>query len=145
MSSKLPPIFNPSDSIVSLFSGLNATEDVQRDLLKAEFIGKTKAQEFIDNLMKQNNVGFYDTIKKKKLKTFLSLNVAQTLSVEGNEVIIRADRSLFGRLLTIREKRGISMKEVLQYSLGPIAPHGSIFKSVKSKLNQVGRKHKPTR
>ena len=28
MLNKLPPIFNPSDSIVSLFSGLNATGDV---------------------------------------------------------------------------------------------------------------------
>ena len=78
MSNKLPPIFNPNDSIVSLFSGVNATEDVQRDLLKAESIGKTKAQEFIDNRIRQNNVGFYDTIKKNKLKTFSSLNVAHT-------------------------------------------------------------------
>ena len=113
--SKLSPIFNPSDSIVSLFSDLNATEGVQRDLLK-ESIGKTKAQEFIDNRIKQNNVGFYDTIKKNKLKTFSLLNVTQTISVKGKEVTFRADRSLFGRLLIIREKRGIGTKEVLQNS-----------------------------
>ena len=75
------------------------------------------------------------TLKKNKLKTFSSLNVAETLSVKCKGVIIRADRSLFGRLLIIPEKRGISMNEVLQYSLGPIAwslatPDGSIFKSV---------------
>ena len=53
--------------------------------------------------------------------------------MKGKEVIIRADHSPFGRLLIIREKHGISMKEVLQYSLGPIAwslatPDGYIFK-----------------
>ena len=63
----------------------------------------------------------------------------QKLSVNGKDVVIRADRELFARLLIIREKRGISIKELLKYSLGPIAwslatPQGNIFKSVKSKL-----------
>ena len=63
----------------------------------------------------------------------------QNLSVNGKDVVIRADRELFARLLIIREKRGISIKELLKHSLGPIAwslatPQGNIFKSVKSKL-----------
>ena len=71
--------------------------------------------------------------------------------MKGKEVIIRADCSLFGRLLIIRGKCGISMNEVLQYSLGPIAwslatPDGSIFKSVKSKLlTKSEEKNKHTR
>ena len=63
----------------------------------------------------------------------------QKLSVYGKDVVIRADRQLFARLLMIRKKRGISIKKLLKYSLGPIAwslatPQGNIFKSVKSKL-----------
>ena len=57
----------------------------------------------------------------------------QKLSVNGKDVAIRADRELFARLLIIREKRGISIKELLKYSLAPIAwslatPQANIFK-----------------
>ena len=42
----------------------------------------------------------------------------------------------------IREKHGVSIKELLQYSLSPIAwslatPEGNTFKSVKSKLQNA--------
>ena len=45
----------------------------------------------------------------------------QKVFVNGNDDVIRADRDLFARLLVIREKRGVSIKELLQYSIGPIA------------------------
>ena len=61
------------------------------------------------------------------------------MNVNGKNVVIQADRSFFARILVIQEKRSISTRELLQYSLGPIAwalatPNGSIYKSVKSKL-----------
>ena len=132
-------IFGSCDSLMSLSSGINATLEVQQDLLKAEDVGKKQARDFIDDRIKNNKVGFYETIKKNKLKTFSTMNATKKISVKGKEVIIRADRSLFARLLVIREKRGLSMKELLQFSLGPIAwslatPDGNIYKSVKSKL-----------
>ena len=66
----------------------------------------------------------------------------QKVSVNGGDVVIRADRALFARLLVIREKRGFSIKKLLQYSLGPIASSlaalkGNNFKSVKSKLQNA--------
>ena len=38
------PIVSSSDAIVSLSSGVNASKEVQRDLLKAESVGKTKVR-----------------------------------------------------------------------------------------------------
>ena len=49
------------------------------------------------------------------------MKATKHISGKEKEVIIRADRSLFARLLTIREKRGLSMKELLKFSLGPVA------------------------
>ena len=54
-------------------------------------------------------------------------------------MILKADRSMFSRLLVINEKHGISLRKVLEYSLGPIAwslanVDGTISKTVKSKL-----------
>ena len=53
--------------------------------------------------------------------------------------MIRVDRDLFARLLVIREKRGVSMKDFLSYSLGPAAwslatPIGNVYKSAKSDI-----------
>ena len=132
-----PPMFSSSTSIVSLSSGMNASTEVRK--LRAQLVGKEKAVDFIEQRIKKSNVGFYDTIKKSKLKTFTTMLEQQKLSVNGKDVVIRADRELFARLLIIREKRGINIKELLKYSLGPIAwslatPQGNIFKSVKSKL-----------
>ena len=43
------------------------------------------------------------------------------VSVNGKDVIIRTDRALFAKLLAGQEKRSVSIKELLQYSLEPIA------------------------
>ena len=73
---------------------------------------------------------------------FTTMLSTQKVSVNGKDVVIRADRALFTRLLVIREKRGVSIKELIQYFLGPIAwslatPKGNIFKSVKSNLRNA--------
>ena len=66
----------------------------------------------------------------------------QKVSVNGKDVVFRADRAFSARLFVVREKRGLGIKELLQYSLGPIAwslarPEGNIFKSAKSKLQNT--------
>ena len=40
--------------------------------------------------------------------------------VNGNDDVIRADRALFARLLVIREKRGVSIKECFSTHLVPL-------------------------
>ena len=102
-------------------SGVNASEEVQRDLLKAESVGKTKSEEFIKNRIKKNDIGFYDVIKKNNLETFSTMKQVKKMNLNGKDVVIQADRSFFARILVIQEKRSISTRELLQYSLGPIA------------------------
>lgn len=116
-----------------------ATDEVQKDLLDAEEIGVQKSTDFIENRIKSNNKDFYDTIPQNNLKSFTTMNATKKISIKGREVSIRADRDLFGRLMVIRERRGIQTKDLLQYSLGPIAwslanTNGSIYKTDKSKL-----------
>ena len=66
----------------------------------------------------------------------------QKVSVNRKDVVARFDYDLLARLLVIREKRGVNIKELLQYFLGPIAwslatPKENIFKPVKSKLQNA--------
>ena len=133
-----PSMVIPSECLISLSSGINAQEDVQEDLLRAEQVGKLQAERFIEERIKSNVVGFYETIKKK-LKTFTSMLTTEKLAVKDKEIVIRADRDLFARLLVIREKREVSMKDFLSYSLGPAAwslatPIGNVYKSAKSDI-----------
>ena len=72
MLSKLSPTFNPSDSYCFIILGFECYRRCSKRSVESRvYWGKTKAQEFIDNCIKQNNVGFYDTIEKNKLKTFI--------------------------------------------------------------------------
>ena len=57
-----PSMFIPSECQL-LSSGINTQEDVQKDLLRAEQIGKLRAKRFIDERIKSNDVGFYETIR----------------------------------------------------------------------------------
>ena len=68
-----PSMFKPSECLISLTSGINAQEDIQKDLLRAEYVWKLQAERFIEERIKSNDVGFYETIKKNKLKTFISM------------------------------------------------------------------------
>lgn len=132
------PIFQSSGAIVSLSSGVNASEDVQKDLLRAETVGKEKSELFINDRIRNNDVDFYDVIPKNQLKTFTTIKKTK-VKIKGKDVIIKADRDFFARLTVLQEKRDISTRDLLQYSLGPIAwslaeEDGNIYKSDKSNL-----------
>ena len=134
-----PSMFMPSECLISLSSGINAQESVQRDLLRAEQVEKLQAERFLEEKIKINDVGFYKKIKKSKLKTFTSMLATEKVAVKNKAVVIRADRDLFSQLLVIRERREVSKKDFFRYSLGPVAwslatPTGNVYRSTKSDL-----------
>ena len=97
------------------------TGRLQKDFLRAEQVRKLQAERLIEERNKINDIGFYKTIKKNKLKTFTSMLATEKFAVKDKEVVIRADRDVFARLLVIREIREVSMKDFLTYPLGPVA------------------------
>ena len=132
-------MFIPSECLISLSSGINAQEFLHKDLLRAEQVEKLQVERFIEEKIKSNDVGFYETIKKNKFKTFTSMLATEKIVVKGKEVVIRADCDLFARLLVTQEKREVSMKDFLRYSLRPGAwslatPIGNVYKFTKSDL-----------
>ena len=134
-----PYLFIPSECLISRSYGISAQEDAQKDLLRAEQVGKLQAEIFIEERIKSNDVGFYETVKRNKLKTFTSMLATEKVAVKDKEVVIRADRDLFARLLVIRETREVSMKDFVGYSLAPVAwslvtAIGNVYKSTKSDL-----------
>ena len=52
-----------------------------------------------------------------KAFTFTSMLAAEKVAGKDKELVVRADRNLFAWLLVIWEKREVSMKDFLRYSL----------------------------
>ena len=80
-----PAIFNDSH-ILSLPSGQFADREVESDLLGAKEIGEQCLEEFMANHLVEKSVAFCDPIKKKKLKTFSSMQAKATVRVKQSQI-----------------------------------------------------------
>ena len=63
---------------------------------------------------------FHDPIKTQRLRTFKDMNKKQVVKASGKEVILKADRSLFGRIIVVAQGRNLHMEDVLTHPLGPV-------------------------
>ena len=65
-------------------------------------------------------VEFFDPITKNNLKSFGTMAKQVKVKLKNREISIKADRSLFARLIVMAQNRSFSMRGVLSYSLGPL-------------------------
>ena len=129
-----------SDEICHLASGATASEHLEQDLLTAHDRGKEAAMAYIQKRLVSNEVGFYDTLSKLKLGNFTS--VTKAVKISGTDVMLKADRNLFSRLLVIAQTRDMDLREVFKHSLGPLpwslsSTDGTLGKTDKSKLLEL--------
>ena len=79
-------------------------------------------------------------LRGKRQTTLISmLPLRNTLKILNNRISIRADRETFARLIFIQQQRGVSLRDVLQYELGPLPLSignydDALHKTQKSKL-----------
>ena len=119
VDSMLNPFDTHHDDIVCLSSGTVAVEEIKKDLLAAPDTGEKAVKEFMDQPLLSRSVNIFAPIKALKLKTFS--DHAKTKSAAGKDVILRADKKLFSRLLIIGQSRKIYLREILSYSLGMVS------------------------
>lgn len=82
---------------------------------------------------------FHDPLKTNRLKTFSNMCKKKAFNNNGRSSILKADRSLFGRIIVISQRRNLQMSEVLSHPLGPLpwalaSPDGQLRKTNKSTL-----------
>ena len=89
---------------------------------------------------------FHDVLPKLKLKTFSSITKQKKkVSSNGKEVILKADRKLFGQMVLIAQTRKtLDMRVVFAHPLGPLpwslaSEDGSIRKTNKAILARALR------
>ena len=127
-------------TLVSVSTGIVATEDVAKDLMSAQSKGTAAMETFILERLGENpKLSIFDTIKKSKLSTFANLQKKKVCKVKGKEILLKSTTDLFGKITIIAQKRSIDLKRLFQYPLGPLplslaAPDGTLKKSTKSVL-----------
>ena len=59
-------------------------------------------------------------MKTNKLKTFANMCKKKVVKSSGKEIILKADMTLFGRIIVMAQKRSIQMENILSHPLGPL-------------------------
>ena len=129
---------DPSD-LVSISTGAVPTPEVSSSLLTARKQGEEAYTVFQEQRL-QKGEGFHDTIKKLKLKTFSDMK-KKTANGPTKEIVLKADRRLFGNMVLIAQSRKLEMRDVLCHPLGPLPwalanPDGTMKKTNKAVLSK---------
>ena len=140
----LQDINNPFETSTELFnipSGVVADKAVTADILGAKKKGNDACEKFVEERVVKGVVEFFHPITKNNLKSFRTIVKQVKIKLKNRDSSIKADRSLFARLIVMAQNRSFNMRDVLSYSLGPLPwsialADGSLVKNNKAKLLQ---------
>ena len=114
---------------------------VTKDLLGAHQSGEEQYQSFKQTRLEVDPpaVKFHDPLKKQNLKTFSNLDTKNVHAKKAQDVVLKADRKLFGQMILVAESRKLHMRDVLSHPLGPLPwalanADGSLRKTNKAAL-----------
>ncbi|KAK3728046.1 hypothetical protein QZH41_015787, partial [Actinostola sp. cb2023] len=142
--------FAENQDLISIATAKGPPKDVATDLMKAYEIGEkcyaTFKEERMENVPQVKK--FHDTLKTNKLKTFSDMNKKKqvTSTSSGRSIILKADRSLFARIIVMAQGRNLEMEEILKHPLGPLpwslsTPDGFLRKTNKAALATLLQKN----
>jgi len=117
------PINGDAVDIICVSTGRLASPEVATDLLNAHRVGEKAYQIFKEERLEsaQPTTKFHDRLTKLKLKTFSDMCKKKVIT-KGREkdIILHADRNLFGQMILGAQSRRLDIKDVLSHPLGPI-------------------------
>ena len=113
--------FSTQYDLISISTASAAPPDVKHDLINAREKGGKAYDEFQKSRLDENAYkDFYERQPKLQLKTFSYLKNSKKTKVPGKDVILKADRRLFGNMVLVATSRNLDMREVLKHPLGPL-------------------------
>ena len=112
--------FSTQSELISISTASAAPPKVKHNLMNAKDKGEKAYDEFRKvRFGEKASKDFYDR-QSKQLKTFSDLRKSKKTKVPGIDIIIKADRRLFGNMVLVVTSHNLDMKEVLQHPLGPL-------------------------
>lgn len=121
-NSWINPLSPDQTDLVSLSTGTLAPSDITNDLLNARQFGEEAYHNFKTNRLEKDppTVKFHDKLTKLNLKTFNHMNKKKVSKAKSKEVVLKADRNLFGHMVIVAQSRQLHMSDVLAHPLGPL-------------------------
>lgn len=134
--------FQVSEELISISSGNVANEAIQQGLMSAHAKGQDAFTSFVDSRLIRGSQDLFDPLTKLKLGTFAETRTKKQVTTGGRDIVIKADRNLFARLLVIGQHRQMDLREILAHELGPVpwslaSPDGSLAKTNKAALSPL--------
>ena len=114
--------FAKKQDLISISTARTAPRDIASDLMKAHKIGEQCYSNFKEERLEKDPPAkrFHDPIPANKLKTFSNLCKKKEVKSSGRVIILKADRSLFGRIIVMAQGRNLKMADILSHPLGPL-------------------------
>ena len=113
--------FSTQYDLISISTASAAPPGVKHDLIYAREKGGKAYDEFQKSRLDENAYkDFYERPSKLQLKTFSYLKNSKKTKVPVEDVILKADRRLFGNMVLVATSRNLDMREVLKHPLGPL-------------------------
>lgn len=108
------------DRLVSLVSGVIASQKTTEDLLGAQQTGDAAVEAFIADRIASAKVDFFAPVKSSHISTFVQTKKKKTAQ-QAKTAVQCNDRSLFARLLVVSRSRQINLEEILTYPLSNVS------------------------
>ncbi len=88
--------------------------------MKAHSTGEKCYSKFRSERLEKDvpTVKFHDILPANKLKTFSNLCKKKAVKSSGRMIILKADRTLFGRIIVMAQGRSLKMEDILSHPLG---------------------------
>lgn len=114
--------FAEKQELISISTAKIAPRDIASGLMKAHSIGEQCYSTFKDERLEKDPpaLKFHDPITANKLKNFSNLCKKKTVKSSGRVIILKAERSLFGRIIVMAQGRSLKMEDILSHPLGPL-------------------------
>ena len=116
--------------------------------MKLYEIGEQSYATFKDDRLEKDPPAkkFHDPMKTKKLKIFANMCKKKVVKLSGKEIILKSDRSLFGRIIVMAQECSFQMEDILSHPLGPLpwalsTPDGLLRKTNKATLATILQKN----
>ena len=143
--------FTEKQDLISISTAKAAPRDIASDLMKAYQIGEQNYASFKAERLEKDPPAkkFHDPMKTNKLKTFSNMCKKKEVKASGRVIMLKADRSLFGRIIVMAQGRNLQMEDILSHPLGPLpwalsTPEGLLRKTNKATLATTLQKNVTT-
>lgn len=136
--------FAEKQDLISISTAKAAHRDIAFDLLKAYEIGEQTYATFKDERLERDPPAkkLHDSMKTNKLKTFSNMCKKKEVKSSRRVTVLKADRSLFGRIVVMAQRHNLQMEDNLSHPLGPLpwalsTPDGLLRKTNKATLATI--------